>query len=79
VTVADRAHNRRQAEAEHIAATLRTYGVLTRARLVDLCGAGHWSPAAFAQALELAVSSGRVRRLGNELYETSENDQSKER
>lgn len=63
-------HSRREAEVEHIVATLRSYGVLTRARLEDLCGAGRWSEPVFEQALARAVSSGRVRPLGEELYES---------
>ncbi len=69
---ARRAHSRREAEVETIVSTLRSYGVLTRARLAALCRAGHWSEPGFRRALALAVSSGRVRRLGGELYEITE-------
>lgn len=62
-------HSRREAEVQDIVTTLRTYGVLTRARLAELCRAGHWSEPAFAQALALAVSEGRIRPLGDDLYE----------
>lgn len=51
---------------------LRRYGVLRRARLVELCGAAHWSDAGFRQALSSAVASGRVRALGSDLYEIVE-------
>lgn len=65
-----RAHSRREAEVDHIVATLHTYGgVLTRARLRELCGAAHWSEPGFESALALAVSNGRVRSLGGGLYE----------
>lgn len=70
------AHSRREAEVHQIVATLRTYGgVLTQARLRELCGAAHWSEPGFASALSLAVSSGRVKTLGGELYEVAEGDQ----
>lgn len=67
-----RAHTRREAEVDHIVATLRPYRVLTRARLANVCGAVHWSQADFRRALALAVSSGRVKALGRELYEITE-------
>jgi hypothetical protein len=67
-----RAHTRREAEIDHIVATLRPYRVLTRARLAHLCGAVHWSQPDFRRALALAVSSGRVKALSRELYEITE-------
>ena len=36
-------HSRQEAETEDIVHALRSYGVLTRARLLDICGAAHWS------------------------------------
>jgi hypothetical protein len=65
-------HSLRDAEAEEIVATLRTYGVLTRTRLAEFCGAVHWSDPDFRRALALAVSSGRVKPLGDELYGISD-------
>lgn len=65
-------HSRRDAEVEDIIATLRRYGTLTRPRLADLCGAEHSSDPAFAGALALAVSGGKIRLLGNEVYETTD-------
>jgi len=67
-----RAHTRRDAEVDDIVRTLRTYGVLTRTRLADLSGAVHWSEPDFRRALALAVSSGRVKPLGDELFEISD-------
>jgi hypothetical protein len=52
--------------------TLRRYGVLTRARLLDVCGAAHWSDAGARRALARAVSSGRIKQLGDDLYEVAE-------
>jgi hypothetical protein len=65
-------HSREDAEVERIVRALRGYGVLTRARLLEVCGAAHWSDAGFTRALARAVSTGRIKRLGNDLYETTE-------
>ena len=48
--------------------TLASYGVLTRAALRELADAEHWH-VPFDVALRRAVESGRVRRLGRDLYE----------
>jgi hypothetical protein len=65
-------HTRQEAETEDIVHALRSYGVLTRARLLDVCGAAHWSDAGAERALAHAVSSGRIRQLGDDLYEIAE-------
>jgi osmotically inducible protein OsmC len=62
-------HSRHEAEVEDIVRALRTYGVLTRARLLDVCGAAHWSDSGGRRALARAVSSGRIKQLGDDLYE----------
>jgi osmotically inducible protein OsmC len=62
-------HSRREAEVERIVRALRGYGVLTRARLLDISGAAHWSDAGARRALADALSSGRIRQLGGDLYE----------
>jgi hypothetical protein len=67
-----RPHTRQEAETEDIVRTLRRYGVLTRARLLDICGAAHWSDPGAERALAHAVASGRIRRLGDDLYEIAE-------
>jgi len=64
--------NRQEAEVEAIVRALRGYRVLTRARLREACGAAHWSDSGFSQALAHAVFTGRVRPLGDDLYEASE-------
>jgi hypothetical protein len=66
------AHSRHEAEVEDIVRALRRYGVLRRARLVEVCGAAHWSDSGFRQALKSAISSGKVRALGTDLYEIVE-------
>jgi hypothetical protein len=65
-------HSRQEAEVEDIVRALRRYGVLTRARLLDVCGAAHWSDTGARRAIAQAVASGRIRRLGDDLYEISE-------
>ena len=65
-------HTRQEAEVEDIVHALRRYGVLTRSRLLDVCGAAHWSDAGAERALARAVSSGRIRQLGDDLYEIAE-------
>jgi hypothetical protein len=67
-----RPHSRQEAEIEELVRALRGYGVLTRARLLDVCGATHWSDAGARRALARAVSTGRIRQLGDDLYEISE-------
>jgi lipoyl-dependent peroxiredoxin len=67
-----RSHSRQEAEVEDVVRTLRGYGVLTRARLLDLSGAGHWSFGGGRRAIADAVSSGRIRQLGDDLYEIAD-------
>lgn len=61
-------HSRAEAEVDDIVRALRTHGVLTRARLMEACGAAHWSDAGGRRALARAVSSGKIKRLGDDLY-----------
>jgi osmotically inducible protein OsmC len=65
-------HSRQDAEVEDVVRTLRGYGVLTRARLLELSGAGHWSDRGGRRAIADAVSSGRIRQLGDDLYEIAD-------
>ncbi len=65
-------HSRQDAEVEDVVRTLRGYGVLTRARLLELCGAAHWSHGGGRRAVAAAVSSGRIKPLGDDLYEIAE-------
>ena len=67
-----RSHSRHEAEVEDVVRTLSGYGVLTRARLLELCGAAHWSDGGGRRAVADAVSSGRIRQLGDDLYEIAE-------
>ena len=65
-------HSRQEAEVEDVVRTLSGFGVLTRARLLELCGAAHWSDRGGRRAVAHAVSSGRIRQLGGDLYEIAE-------
>jgi lipoyl-dependent peroxiredoxin len=65
-------HSRQDVEVEDIVRALRGYGVLTRARLLDFSGAADWSDSGGKRALARAVSSGRIRQLGDDLYEIAE-------
>ena len=65
-------HSREEAEVDDIVHALRGYRVLTRARLREACGAAHWSDSGFKHALARAVSTGRVRQLGDDLYEIAD-------
>lgn len=65
-------HSRQEAEIEDVVRTLSGYGVLTRARLLELCGAAHWSDRGGRRAVADAVSSGRIRELGDDLYEIAD-------
>ena len=67
-----RSHSRQEAEVEDVVRTLSGYGVLTRARLLELCGAAHWSDGGGRRAVADAVSRGRIRQLGDDLYEIAE-------
>jgi hypothetical protein len=71
-SLSTRLHSRQEAEVEDLVRALRGYGVLTRARLLDVCGATHWSDAGAKRALARAVSTGRIRQLGDDLYEIGE-------
>ena len=65
-------HSRTEAEVEDVVRALRGYGPLTHERLAEVCGAAHWSDHGFRRALDRAVSTGRVRRLGEDFYELTE-------
>jgi hypothetical protein len=65
-------HTRQEAETEDIVHALPSHGVLARARLLDICGAAHWSDSGADQAVAHARSSGRIRQVGDDLYQTAE-------
>jgi hypothetical protein len=65
-------HSRLEAEIQDVVSALRAYGVLSRPRLAQVCGASHWSDPGFRHALEQAISAGKIHPLGDDLYEIVE-------
>ena len=63
------AHNRLDAEVHELERALRGYGILTRNRLAEICGAEHWRESLFNSALAAAVARGSIVKLSDELYE----------
>jgi len=57
---------------QEIVAALRGPGVLTLARLRELCWADRWPERDFVTALRRALASGQIRHLGDERYEIAE-------
>ena len=50
------AHDRYEAEVQHLVRTLRSYGVLTTERLCEASGARNWHGGTFEGALSAAAS-----------------------
>jgi hypothetical protein len=64
---------RLDAEIEEIVHILRRYGVMPVQRVATLAGADYWhADSHFGRALERAVTLKRIRRLGVDLYELTE-------
>lgn len=64
---------RLDAEIEEIVLILRRYGVMPVQRVATLAGADHWhADSDFGRALTRAVTLKRIRRLGIDLYELTE-------
>jgi hypothetical protein len=60
---------RHEAEVRKMERVLRTYGCLTKERLLEFSGADRWPTLdAFHRALEEAVAAGRIKKLGTDLY-----------
>jgi hypothetical protein len=49
--------------------TLRSYGVLTRAELLERSGARNWPDRGFNAALRRGVAEGAIKELGDSLFE----------
>ncbi len=67
-------HSYNEAEGEEIVKALRSYGVLTHDRLCEIVTGGEWRESHFDVCLAGLVKRGRVTRLGDELYELSEEE-----
>jgi hypothetical protein len=70
MTVSTSTTDARQRRVRHV---LQEYGVLTHDTLRDLCHADGWE-VPFEVVLRNACTSGRVKRLSDELYEAGAND-----
>jgi hypothetical protein len=70
----EKPHSYNDAEGEEIVRCLRSYGVLTHTRLRDLVGADEWRESTFENCIVSLVKRGRVVRLGDELYELSDDE-----
>jgi hypothetical protein len=62
------------ADVDHICRTLSGYGVLSRDALCRQSGGDHWTAGRFDAALRKAVRNGRIVRLGEGLYELSDDE-----
>ena len=66
------ARSRTAARVHHLERTLRSYGPLTHARLLQFSGAEHWERGAFGVAINEMLRSGRARDLGGVIYAIAE-------
>ena len=60
--------SRHEVEIQRMERVLRSYGVLTRERLCEMCQGAHL-PVNVKIALEEAIQAGRIVALGDELVE----------
>jgi hypothetical protein len=63
-----------EAEGEEIVKALRSYGVLTHDRLCEIVTGLEWREGHFDVCLSGLIKGGRVIRLGDELYELSDEE-----
>ena len=56
-------------ELADLVRTLRSYGVLTRAELLEHSGARNWSDQGFNAAVRRGVAKGIIKELGGSLFE----------
>jgi len=59
----------RDPEVADLVRTLRNYGVLTRAELLERSGARNWSDQGFEAALRRGIAGETIRELGDSLFE----------
>ena len=60
-------------ELADLVRTLRSYGVLTRAELLQRSGGRNWSDHGFNAALRRGVAGGAIKELGDSLFEVGPN------
>jgi hypothetical protein len=63
------AHDYHDAEVKHLVRALRGYGVLTRDGLREVAGADSWTTGTFEGALAVAVRTGAIKSLTDDLFE----------
>jgi hypothetical protein len=56
-------------ELADLVRALRSYGVLTRAQLLEHSGARNWPDEGFNAALRRGVAAGAIKELGDSLFE----------
>jgi hypothetical protein len=56
-------------ELADLVRTLRSYGVLTRAELLERSGGRTWSDRGFNAALRRGIAAGAIKELGDSLFE----------
>lgn len=61
-------------ESEDLVRTLRSYGALTKARLIELSRAQHWREHTFDAALSDAIAAGRITKLSDDLFEIADSE-----
>jgi hypothetical protein len=59
----------RDPELADLVRTLRAYGVMTRAQLLERSGARNWSDQGFEAALRRGIAGRAIRELGDSLFE----------
>ena len=67
-------HGEHHAETDDLVRTLRSYGCLTKDRLIELSGAEHWRAHTFNTALGDAVAQGRIKKLSEDLFELGDSE-----
>jgi len=63
---------RSDTDVDDLVKTLRSYGVLTRERLLDRSGGRHWQQDRFVAALRRGVDEGSIKQLGAGLFEVGQ-------
>jgi hypothetical protein len=59
-------------EVDDLVRALRSFGVLTRANLSEQVGGARWPDRSFGEALRRGVHEGRIKQLGDDLFEVGE-------
>jgi hypothetical protein len=63
------------AEVTQVVRVLRSFGVLTRHAICERVGGERWPDHQFEATLKQGVREGRIRALGDDLFELGEREQ----